>query len=143
MGLVEKVTLLLRTAGITVAPGAAELEPLHCPSMLTSDEIEAALNAGDEHRLIDESESEVLDFKEQPYVLITDKGRWELAKDVAALANSGGGCLVIGVGTIKPGDRSESWYCCATKPARPKTSVCAPLGTSERVYPPFTLLAAV
>jgi hypothetical protein len=36
-----------------------------------------------------------------PYVLGTPKGKWELAKDVAGLANLGGGLLVIGVGTKK------------------------------------------
>ena len=36
-----------------------------------------------------------------PYVLGTPKGKWELAKDVAGLANLGGGLLVIGVGTEK------------------------------------------
>ena len=75
--------------------------------MLTADAIEALLDTGDEARLIGESETEQLDFKEQPHILTSEKGKWELAKDVAALANSGGGCIVVGVSTIVPSDREE------------------------------------
>lgn len=74
---------------------------------MTPDDVVAALDGGDDAALLGEPETEHLDFKEQPYLLGTDKGRWELAKDVAALANSGGGCLVIGVATMVPVDREE------------------------------------
>jgi hypothetical protein len=37
-----------------------------------------------------------LDFKEHPYRLHEERGKWELCKDVAALSNTSGGCLVIG-----------------------------------------------
>jgi len=52
-------------------------------------------------RLIDTYESAEIDFKSQPYQLDTDKGKWELSKDVAGLANLTGGVLVIGVRTVK------------------------------------------
>jgi len=71
------------------------------------DDVVASIEAGNEDLLIGEPETEHVDFKEQPYLLATDKGKWELAKDVAALANSGGGCLVIGVATTTPADREE------------------------------------
>lgn len=74
---------------------------------MTPEEVVERLDALDDAAVLGEPETEHLDFKEQPYLLNTDKGRWELAKDVAALANSGGGCLVIGVGTATPADREE------------------------------------
>lgn len=74
---------------------------------MTADEVVERLDAGDAAAVVGEPETAHLDFKEQPYILSTDKGRWELAKDVAALANSGGGCLVIGVATTVPADREE------------------------------------
>lgn len=74
---------------------------------MAPDEVEDCLESADDEALLGEPETEQLDFKEQPYVLSGDKGRWELAKDIAALANSGGGCLVIGVATEVPTDRDE------------------------------------
>lgn len=74
---------------------------------MTPDEVVERLGAGDDAAVVGEPETAHLDFKEQPYILSADKGRWELAKDVAALANSGGGCLVIGVATTVPTDREE------------------------------------
>jgi len=70
-------------------------------------EVAALLEAGREAELVGVPESDRLDFKSQPYVLTTDKGRWELCKDVAALANIGGGELVMGVETEVPTDREE------------------------------------
>ncbi len=49
--------------------------------------------------LIGETESAVLEAKGQPYQLGTDEGKFELAKDVAALANGEGGFLLIGLRT--------------------------------------------
>lgn len=101
-------------------------------------EVEALLDAGDEAALLGESETEHLDFKEQPYVLNTDKGKWELAKDVAALANSGGGCLVIGVSTDVPPD-SEDEVAGAIKPFPQERfdvqQVRAALDAASGVYP--------
>lgn len=73
----------------------------------TPDEIEALLDSGRESELIGVAESDSLDFKQQPHQLSTDRGKWEWAKDVAALANSGGGALVVGVATSVPVDREE------------------------------------
>lgn len=50
-------------------------------------------------QLLDTPESEWLDFKLAPYQLATPKGKWELAKDVAAFANKEGGYIVIGIET--------------------------------------------
>jgi hypothetical protein len=65
------------------------------------DEILAALEAEKPGALIGTPESAQIDFKAMPYLLETPKGKWELAKDVAGLANLGGGVLVIGVRTEK------------------------------------------
>ena len=68
--------------------------------------IKAALDEGRVEELIGLAETEWLDFKDQPYALhVADpeeqlQHAWELAKDVAAMANNPlGGCIVIGVRT--------------------------------------------
>jgi len=62
-------------------------------------ELLAALSSGDFERLVGMREGHEVDFKKEPYRLDTAKGKWELAKDVAAFANAGGGCIVIGART--------------------------------------------
>ena len=51
--------------------------------------------------LIGIEESAQVDFKSEPYDLATDKGKWELGKDVAGMTNFAGGLIVIGVFTVK------------------------------------------
>lgn len=62
-------------------------------------ELFAALGRGDGEALIGTQESEWLDFKQTLYVPFDNDRKLELAKDVTALANSGGGVLVIGYRT--------------------------------------------
>ena len=57
----------------------------------------AALAQGAPGRLIGTAESDRLDFKQSPYPLGTDKGKYDLCSDVAALANAQGGLIVCGV----------------------------------------------
>jgi hypothetical protein len=57
----------------------------------------AALAQGTPERLIGTAESDGLDFKQSPYPLGTDKGKYDLCSDVTALANSQGGLIVCGV----------------------------------------------
>lgn len=65
-------------------------------------ELVEALAAGTFERIKGSAEGQEMDFKSAPYQLDTFKGRWELAKDVAAFANSrGGGCILIGAKTEK------------------------------------------
>ena len=71
-------------------------------------EIRNLLSEGREEELLELAESESLDFKAQPYALQDQEGgirlrrAWELAKDVAAMANSPqGGCIVLGVRTTQ------------------------------------------
>lgn len=58
------------------------------------------LAAQQPYKIVGTPESEWIDFKsvppEGPYDLSTDKGKFELAKDVAAFSNAGGGLLVCG-----------------------------------------------
>lgn len=49
----------------------------------------AALAQGTPGRLLGTAESDRLDFKQSPYPLQTDKGKYDLCSDVAALANAG------------------------------------------------------
>ncbi|NVJ28735.1 ATP-binding protein [Myxococcus sp. AM011] len=65
------------------------------------EELVAALDANDFERLLGTPESEWLDFKKEPYLLDSDKGRWEYVKDIAAFANATGGCILIGVKATK------------------------------------------
>jgi predicted HTH transcriptional regulator len=60
------------------------------PGDLTIDLLEQAVQAG-------VRESENLDWKESLYETQNPKWREEAAKDIAAMANSGGGWLVFGV----------------------------------------------
>lgn len=52
-------------------------------------------------------ESARLDFKEGWYRLGEDREKWELAKDVAAMANSSGGFVIRGVATVKRSTAEE------------------------------------
>ncbi|MFJ8787312.1 helix-turn-helix domain-containing protein [Streptomyces sp. NPDC102476] len=58
------------------------------------------LTAQQPYAIVGTPESEWVDFKsvppQGPYDLSTDKGKFELAKDVAAFSNAGGGLLVCG-----------------------------------------------
>jgi hypothetical protein len=58
-----------------------------------------AVSREDFQAVLGTAESNWLDFKDQPYRLDEPQQRWELAKDVAAFANSTGGMIVIGYRT--------------------------------------------
>lgn len=64
--------------------------------MKSSGEVLQKLEARDFEALIGLVESEWLDAKEKPYHLDSPKQKLELAKDVAAFANAGGGIIIIG-----------------------------------------------
>jgi len=65
------------------------------------EDVLAALTQGKPSLLLGMEETARIDFKGEPYLLGTEKGKWELGKDVAGLANLSGGVLVIGVRTKK------------------------------------------
>lgn len=58
-----------------------------------------ALNEGKFERVLGTSEDDAIEFKDSPYQLNVARQKWELAKDVASLANSRGGVIVIGFRT--------------------------------------------
>lgn len=59
-------------------------------------ELLTALARGDYDVIPGTPEADNLDFKEHPYRLDQEKSKWHLCTDVAALANTNGGCLVVG-----------------------------------------------
>lgn len=69
--------------------------------MAVRDQIELflALERGDFDAVLGSGETEAIEFKEAPYRLQEPRQKWELAKDVAALANQRGGVLVFGYRT--------------------------------------------
>ena len=61
-------------------------------------ELVLALSRHDAKAVLGTPESSWVDFKDpRAYTLDTDLRKWELAKDVAAMANADGGLLVIGI----------------------------------------------
>jgi hypothetical protein len=60
------------------------------------------LRSGRVDVLLGQPENDWLDFKREGYAR-TDRGKLELAKDVAAFANAAGGILMLGVATTKAG----------------------------------------
>ena len=64
-------------------------------------ELLLALERRDYDSILGTAESEQIDFKEAPYQLDSPRQRWELAKDVAALANARGGLIVLGFRTSR------------------------------------------
>lgn len=70
------------------------------PPTLT--ELKQVIDSGDFNKLISEVESQVFDAKGQPYQLENGPtAKREFSKDVAAFANSRGGCIFIGMRTEK------------------------------------------
>lgn len=61
------------------------------------------------HKVIGVEETENIDFKKEPYFLSTEDKKYELAKDVAAIANSGGGIICIGFEEEKDSERLVSY----------------------------------
>lgn len=64
---------------------------------------------GDWDKLVGEIEGDNFDGKNQPYDLSGDYGKVELAKDVSAFSNAGGGIILIGANTKEdPSSREET-----------------------------------
>jgi hypothetical protein len=61
---------------------------------MTRDEALAILAGGDFERFIGVAESLEVEFKGEPYRAEQDSQKFELAKDVTALANAAGGVIV-------------------------------------------------
>lgn len=65
-------------------------------------ELLLALERGDFAAILGTNESVEIDMKDSPYLLESPRQKWELAKDVAALANARGGVIVVGFRTERP-----------------------------------------
>ncbi len=73
---------------------------------LTPAELLALLHARQDDAIVGAYETEYVDFKGQ-YRLVEAAEKWELAKDIAAFANSGGGIIAVGFTTRIDEDRAE------------------------------------
>jgi hypothetical protein len=71
------------------------------------EELLSALTSGRLDELKGTRETQQIDFKEQPYLLNTPASVSEWCKDVAAFANGGGGCIIVGVRTQAAMDTRE------------------------------------
>ncbi len=99
-------------------------------------ELESIIKDGDFSKLIGESESELFDCKREAYDLKKDLSKYELAKDVSAFANAGGGYILIGIETKK----SEKSFYDEIMAIHPfKEGVCNPIQyvdiVSDWLYP--------
>jgi schlafen family protein len=65
------------------------------------------LEAGRGNAIIGTRESQQIEFKQTPYRLDEERQKFELAKDVSALANASGGIVVLGVRTER--DETHPW----------------------------------
>lgn len=68
---------------------------------LNNDQILDAIEQSRWNELIDQLESQELEFKREPYRLDSAKEKFELAKDISGMANAGGGIIILGVATKK------------------------------------------
>src|SRR5687768_7257054 len=75
-------------------------------TVLTPNEILGLFDIGGEAKIVGSFETDRVEFKGQ-YHLKDQQQKWELAKDVAAFGNAGGGLIVIGVITEPDLDRAE------------------------------------
>jgi len=64
-------------------------------------DVAAILTSLDFNRFLNLAEDQFLEVKSAPYELTQPTGRYELAKDVAPLATTQGGYLIIGLGTTR------------------------------------------
>lgn len=92
------------------------------------------LRSGRVDVLVGQPETDWLDFKREGYAR-TDRGKLELAKDVAAFANAAGGILVLGVATTKAGHLETASAIMPCPPA--SVSVNSYQGIlARRIHPP-------
>ena len=77
------------------------------PKLLDAAEVLSALESGRPTDLIGARETQAVEFKAERYRLEDERQKFELAKDVSALANSVGGVIVIGIRTRKAD--THSW----------------------------------
>ena len=68
---------------------------------LTPDQVRQIITEGRFDDLLGVVETQQLEFKGEPYQLVSESQKHELAKDVSALANADGGLILIGVKTRK------------------------------------------
>jgi hypothetical protein len=70
-------------------------------------QIKEALERRSFEELVGLVEDTAFEGKDTPYSLDTDWGKFELAKDVSAMANAAGGVIVLGVRTSKNAEQED------------------------------------
>jgi hypothetical protein len=90
-----------RAVGTTIdhAQGVAEFLEAALSGQMDRSGVAALVQSGNAALLAGVFENEWLDAKSSPYRIDTPRGRFELAKDVAAFANSTGGLILVGAKT--------------------------------------------
>jgi hypothetical protein len=79
------------------------------PKQLNVESVLQLLQRGEFGEIVGVAEDEHLEFKGAPYHLGTDYMKFELAKDVTALANADGGLILLGFRTCKAPDSSVEY----------------------------------
>lgn len=96
-----------------------------------------ALQTGTPHRLLGVAETQELEFKRAGYRLDVEAQCWELGKDVAAMANGGGGLIIVGVATGREWNQAEDIVTATDGIARSSVSETKYRSVIAReVYPP-------
>ena len=88
-------------------PLSPRLEQVERTAPKAVSDILTLLETGDDEGLLGVYETAWLDFKGSPYRLNDPREQWEMAKDVAGLAEADGGVLVLGVQTKRDALRNE------------------------------------
>lgn len=76
------------------------------PKQLDTSQIVTILKSGDFDELVGTVEDDHFECKAEPYRIEDEHQKFELAKDVSALANAQGGIILIGVQTERDSTRA-------------------------------------
>jgi hypothetical protein len=85
--------------------GLSSTEGFQSMKTLKVTEIDEILRSQNFPELLDVLETDEVDFKDQPYLVDTDRQKYDLVEDVTAFANHEGGVLVLGCRTAPALDR--------------------------------------
>jgi hypothetical protein len=105
---------------------------------LSPEEVTTILQSGDFNALLGAMEDHQLECKSSPYRLDEESEKFELAKDVSAMANVSGGVVLIGVRTRKDATLSADVVCDVSPFEESQTNIKQYLDVlREWCYPPL------
>jgi len=106
--------------------------------LLSPEEVTTILQSGDFNALLRAMEDHQLECKNSPYRLDEESEKFELAKDVSAMANVSGGVVLIGVRTRKDATLSADVVCSVSPFEESQTNIKQYLDVlREWCYPPL------